>query len=80
MPMTDPQDAAAKRSASTRINGGSTSIFADVPPHTPRTHEQKVELYLKTIAWFTGIAAVATVASFIAAIAIGAAAGAHGIY
>lgn len=76
MHMTDPQDAAAKRSASTR---SSSSIFADVPPRTPRTHEQKVELYLKTIAWFTGIVAAATVASFIAAIAIGAAAGAHGL-
>jgi hypothetical protein len=77
--MTDPEYAAAKRSASTQLNGRSTSIFADVPPRAPRTHEQKVELYLKTIAWFTGIVAAATVASFIAAIALGAAAGAHGI-
>jgi len=39
-----------------------------------RTHEEKVELYLKTIAWFTGIVAAGVVANFIAAIAIGAAA------
>jgi hypothetical protein len=78
--MTDTSDSAAKRAASTRLDEN------PIPPEQrstirARTHEQKVELYLKTIAWFTGIVAAATVASFIAAVAIAtAAAGAvHGI-
>lgn len=73
--MTDIQDAAAKRAASTRLSEN------PIPPEhrasTPRTHEQNVELYLKTIAWFTGIVAVAVIANIIAAIAIGAAAASH---
>lgn len=38
----------------------------------PATHEQQVRTYLRAIAWFTGIVAVATVANFVAQIVLGA--------
>lgn len=38
----------------------------------PATHEQQVRVYLRAIAWFTGIVAVATVANFVAQIVLGA--------
>ncbi|NEN07815.1 hypothetical protein G3T36_18320 [Diaminobutyricibacter tongyongensis] len=90
--MSDSIDEGAKRSASNPLSPADwrAAVAGDGPPPMTaeevaevrarmapvRTHEQKVELYLKTIAWFTGIVAVAVVANFIAAVVIGVAAAA----